>query len=501
MAATSRLTRSDKPFALQTLLRQDKLGRGLLGDVCGTSYAAKGSVWHYGLGGSRLATSEPSMMGVFDNDYGDSITVVWSHTTQFNNLTMLGEGSRKVYDWLWFFAEDVNSNHTTEYYRKAQRICNKQRRVDYISMRTTGTAWADDAANAFQKKLGWLLQSIADVHGSEGRKPLKILVVLHKARVWTPKTVFAEVVTYTEYIQLAAGIASVAIPAIPVGVIKKAVNVLTTFRDKGTVDSNVLIEAATTLVPESLRKSEYVQKAQKIYNYASQNQYAAAAKEIGIDVPGALESFKRTCDWTLIAKNAKSGFDTAISTLQNTVNADVISKFAKKLQTGSFASDLIENGTITGFKEFQDAILGGISPSAIMTMLPDPPGIVQKIIQETNDITNNDEFRAFLGLANGYSIGDNVLDELGIRAISSRVNTIIADRTQAGDKNREYALTTAIDKDKREYIAKQVAGNVQGAKILTNPGDVARSSNFRKAAPYIVVGGAAVGAAYFYSRR
>ena len=497
MAWYKGLTSSDKPFDIRLLQKDDKLGRGLLGDLCGTNYAAKGSVWHYGLGGSRGATPDSSNMGVFTNDYKDSITVVWSHTLQFQTLTDGLSGNRKLFDYLWFFADDPNSNYTRAYYAKASSLCRIVRLIDKLSMRTTGSGWAEEAANAFKNKITWLLQSIDDTRKASNRKPAKILVVLHRDKVWNAESIAYEA---AKYIEIAASIVTYAIPAIPKDIVQKSVRVLTSLRDNGQVNTGLLIDAATSLVPDSLRQNEYVQKAQKVYDYAKNRRYDLAAKEVGIDVPSALESFKRTCDWTIVAKNAKIGFDGAIGTLQNTINADVISKFSAKMRSGTFISEIIDTGTITDFKEFQDAILGGMSPQAVMTLLPNPTVLVQKILQETDDVQNTDEFRAFLGLANGIGVGDNVLDELGIRSISSRVNAILADRMQSGNKDKEYALTTAIDKDKREYIAQEVS-KATGSVILTNPKGVMTSSNIRKAAPYIAVGGAALGIAYFYNRK
>ena len=123
------------------------------------------------------------------------------------------------------------------------------------------------------------------------------------------------------------------------------------------------------------------------------------------------------------------------------------------------------------------------------------------LLHETDNLRDNDVFRAFLGLANGYSIGDNVLDELSIQSISSRVNSIMAERLQAGIKSKDYALTTAISDEKREYIAYEVSKRTN-SNVLTSVSGLSKSSNLRKALPYIAIGGVAAGAiSYFYSRK
>lgn len=495
------LTGADKAFDLRMLQASDKLGRGLLGDVCDTTYAMNGSVWHYGLGGAKQATPEASKMGMFTNDYGDSITVIWDHTPQYHQLTKTLAGSSPYYDWLWFFqgtrtAYNLRSDsEARDRYNEAKAICKLSRLIDRIDMRTNGTGWAEEAAEAFSKKITWLMQSIADVHKID-KSPKRILVVLHRESPYNIKEIAQDSL---KFLEVAASIVLVAVPAIPKDVVSSATKVLQSFVETGKVQVDDLVKAALSIAPDSLRKNEYVTKATNVYNKVQSGNYLGAAKEVGIDVGGMLSSFQKTCDWTDIVKTTKLPFDTTVSSLQNYLNADVVSKFAGKLRSGELVKNLIETGSITSFKEFQDAILGGINPQTIMTLLPNPPELVRTMIHETNNLRDNDVFRAFIGLANGVGVGDNVLDSISVEAISSRVNSILAERLQAGRKDIEYALTTAIDQEKREYFAQEVSKNT-GAKVLTNVKGLNVSSNLRKAIPYVAIGTAVAGVGYYYNR-
>ena len=241
------------------------------------------------------------MMGIFTNDYRDSITIVWDHTQQFKNLTSTLAGSTKIYDW-GFFVSAVYTNESIARSRDAEKVCDTIYPVK-IDMVTHGSGWAEKAADSVANKITWILQKIADFHTMyNDRSAKRILIVLHRDSPYLYKDFVQDALSFVE---VAATIASVAIPAIPKNVIASCQKVITSFKTTGKCNVQDLVQAGLSIAPESLRKNEYVVKATNIYNKYDRADYAGAAKELGIDVAGALESFKKTCDWTEIAKNAK----------------------------------------------------------------------------------------------------------------------------------------------------------------------------------------------------
>lgn len=482
-----KLTDADRAPLFFDLTKDTSVARGILGDLCGTNYAKKGSAWGYGLTSTKAAWKDASMSGVFTTQSRDTVTVVWDHAQQF---AMLSEMQVKFDIAILLTSNNFDSAQTESKVRAFSGTVVLPLKWD---AQTHGSGWAENAADKLKGMIPTILSKIDQIRvASKSAKPLNVLVVCHRENPfsWTDAA--------AQFIAAASIIASF-VPGLPKDVISKASRTLNTYLTSHKVDVAAIMDCALAIAPDSLRKTDTVQRGLAVYGSLAKNDYLGAAKAVGIDVPGLLTSFQKTTDWTQISKTAKIGFDGAVSALQNMLSADAVNKLAGGLRSGSLVMDTITSGSITAVKQFQDAVLGGINPQTVMTLIPQPYNIAKTILNETQDITSGDEFRAIVGLGCGIGVGDNILDNLSIKAIASRVNDVLSDRYSTGVKDLQYSLSTSIDKEKREWFASEV-NRLTGAQILTNPSDSSVSSNIRKAAPYIAIGGAAVAALYFYRK-
>lgn len=302
---------------------------------------------------------------------------------------------------------------------------------------------------------------------------------------------------FTQVIGYAAVVGNLVAPGLS-SIIGKAATALTKAAN-GNISIQDLSTVASLIAPDNVR--QYVDKGTAIYNNIDKGNYLAAAQECGIDSPALMQYFRTTTNWTEIAKYTTGGFDETLSKLQNILNMDCINVLRGMGQSGELVQKIISKGSITKIKEYQDAILAGVSPQTLLTMIPSFADSVNAAINYTNDITTSGEFKSFFGAAVGIPFGDNTLDDLSIKSISNRVVDVLSTTVANGiPKTNQFALSPTVPKDKREQFATEISKNT-GAQILTTTGSSNITSNIRKAAPYIIVGGAAAAALYFYSRK
>lgn len=301
---------------------------------------------------------------------------------------------------------------------------------------------------------------------------------------------FSKLITY------ASTIGNIALPGLSqyIGV---AANTLIKVAD-GEITPSEIGNVAALFAPDDVRK--YIDKGVSIYTKLNKANYLEAAKECGIVSPALMQQFRDTTDWTQIAKITTGGFEDTLSKLQNILNFDSVNVLRGMGLTSELENEIKKYGSITKIKEYQDAILAGIAPNTLLTMIPNFSGSVNAIINYTNDIQTPQEFKTFLGASVGIPFGENSLDNISVKSLSDRVIKVLSTKVKdASDTYNEFALSPTVPKEKREYFATEISKNT-GANILTTTGTSNTTSNIRKATPYIIVGGVAT-ALYFYSRK
>lgn len=333
-----------------------------------------------------------------------------------------------------------------------------------------------------------LQKNIAQIEANHRNK----LVVIELAR-YVP-TNWLDI--FSQVIGFAAVVGNIALPGLSAYIGKAAQTIIKVAN--GNINVQELASVATLIAPDNVRP--YIDKGVSIYTKIDSGNYLGAAQECGIDTPQLMQYFRKTTDWTQIAKITTGGFDETLSKLQNILNMDAVNVLRGMGISGELEMKIKSLGSITKIKEYQDAVLAGIAPDTLLTMIPNFASSVNAIINNTPDLQYPSEFKTFLGAACGIPFGKNALDDISIKSISNRVVDVLSDKIGKGaDDLKQFALSPTVPPLKREYFATEVSKNT-GAQILTTTGSSGISSNIRKAAPYIAIGGAAA-ALYFYSRK
>lgn len=204
------------------------------------------------------------------------------------------------------------------------------------------------------------------------------------------------------------------------------------------VDIGSLAQAASLVVPSDIRGT--MNKAAEFYQNVQNGQYAAAAKDIGVDLSGVdriLNDFSSNVP------------DVAAKTAQGIYVMDTINQVRGSIRSGTAKQEIIQNGTITKTPALQNLILSAMNTTtAAVPRAVEVSGLTAK---ETNDLQKAAEWRGIYQIAHGVPVTPCSLDRLAVRGLVERAR----DLYQKGYKTMN--MPAIVPADKKACFADEIA--------------------------------------------
>lgn len=228
----------------------------------------------------------------------------------------------------------------------------------------------------------------------------------------------------------------------------------------GRVDVADLATVAQTLAPESVRA--YITQGAQVYSAVSTGDYVAAADALGISAVrqarDVIDKFARGLTTDVLQASTIPVQDT-LKIIQNTFNIEATNAVRAQSRSGSLISKIIDAGSITRVPAMQDLLIASSAPT-ILGALPKVQELIASVVNETNDITNVHQHKAWIQAAAGLPIGDNVFDGLLVRSLVERAVDA------ARDGAHSFMMPITVPEEKRKRIAAEVAKQ-SGVRTLT----------------------------------
>lgn len=308
---------------------------------------------------------------------------------------------------------------------------------------------------------GWVTQNgitysnafdlFTQIEQSGKRFPQPILFVLSGS----PITIGSIIREAIKYVIAAAKLfsASIGIPPVYLDTITPILEKLSTGQN---VTLDDVIGVAKVLAPESVRG--YIDKAANVVKAAAKQDYVSIAKQLGVNVGEATAFFNNTL--SEIATRSSLPYSQVTKTLQNIFNIDTVQKFRNTLRSGSAIARIIDDASIVNVQSVQNWLVAAQS-GALTSVVPQIQPFVAAVFNETQDVTNVNEYRAFLQTALGVPIVPENLDEITIRSLIQRA--IVA----RGFGNKTFTLPAALPLGKQDMYAAEIHAQT-GITVLKN---------------------------------
>lgn len=224
-----------------------------------------------------------------------------------------------------------------------------------------------------------------------------------------------------------------------------------------------LASVAQTLAPESVRK--YITQGANVYAAVTAGDYVAAADALGLsqvrDARLAIEKFSRGLTQDIEHLSALPITET-LSIVRNAFNVQTTNTVRAQARSGSLIQRITDEGSVTRVPAMQDLLIASSAPT-MLSALPNIQNVISAVINETDDVTNVHQHKAWLQAASGLPIGDDVFDGLLTRALTERAIAAARDGAQA------YIMPISVPEDKRARIAQEVARQ-SGIRTLSTLG-------------------------------
>lgn len=239
------------------------------------------------------------------------------------------------------------------------------------------------------------------------------------------------------------------------------------------VDINSLAQAASMVVPSDIRPT--LSKASQFYQNVQQGQYAAAAKDLGVDLSGV----------DRILNDFASGVpDVAAKTAQGIYVMDTINQVRGSIRSGTAKQEIIQNGTITKTPALQNLILSAMSTTT--AAVPRAIEISGLTAKETSDLQSAKEWRGIYQIAHGVPVTPCSLDRIAVRGLVERARELY----QKGYTTMN--MPSIVPADKRDCFSDEIRAQT----------GVSTTGGSGKLSPVFLMGVAgAAGLAYFALRK
>lgn len=198
-----------------------------------------------------------------------------------------------------------------------------------------------------------------------------------------------------------------------------------------------LAQAASLVVPPDVRTS--IKSATDFYQNVQRGNYAAAAKQFGIDTNGVnriMNDFAASVP-APVAKAAQSIYI-----------MDTINQVRGSIRSGSAKQEIINNGTITKTPALQNLILSAMTTTT--AAIPRAVEVAGLMAHETDDLQNANEWRGMYQIAHGMPVTPCSLDRIALRGLVERARELF----NRGYKNMN--MPDIVPADKRDCFGDEI---------------------------------------------
>lgn len=211
------------------------------------------------------------------------------------------------------------------------------------------------------------------------------------------------------------------------------------------VQVSELAAAAGLVLPPDLRGS--LRSAVSFYEDVKRGDYAAAAKQFGIDTSGVNK----------IMKDYAAGVSAeAAKASQSIYIMDTINQVRGAIRSGTAKQEIINFGTVTKSPALQNMMMAAMgTPTAAIPKAVEVAGLMAS---ETEDLQGANEWRAMYQIAHGTPITSCSIDRIALRGLVERARTLF-DRGVT-----TMNMPDIVPKDKRECFADEVRSQT-GVKV------------------------------------